>query len=74
MSKKGQIGFDDMAMLAFSRAILLTCVRVGYVMRDAKLGEERAELLIFTSPICLHRKNPTIELSLDKGLELLIFF
>jgi hypothetical protein len=54
-----------MPMFAFGRAILLMCMRVGYMMGNANIFEEGIQGLILSTPIGLHITDLSIKLSFN---------
>jgi hypothetical protein len=70
MSKKCEASFNDVAVLALNRTVLLMCMWARNAMRNPKFAKEGVEVAIFTTPIRLNMNNFVAKESLDMKLEL----
>jgi hypothetical protein len=54
VSKESKASFNEMAMLAFSNAVLLRGVRIGHTLRNARALKIAMQLMIFTTTVRLN--------------------
>jgi hypothetical protein len=54
VSKESKASFNEMAMLAFSNAVLLGGVRIGHTVRNARALKIAMQLMVFTTPVRLN--------------------
>jgi hypothetical protein len=54
VSNESKVSFNEMAMLAFSNAVLLGGVRTGHTVRNARALKIAMQLMIFTTPVILY--------------------
>ena len=70
MSKKSEASFNDVAVLALNRAVLLMCMWARNAMRNPQFAKEGVEVAIFATPIRLNMNDLVAKESLDMKLEL----
>jgi hypothetical protein len=70
MSKKCEASFNDVAVLALNRTVLLMCMWARNAMRNPKFAKEGVEVAIFATLIRLNMNNLVAKESLDMKLKL----